>query len=68
MELIFNEQKAKPQIDATAKQKVSCPRCGRSGCERVKRGSIVKIFLPWLKLRRYQCHGCLRYFYRLKNL
>ncbi|MBB5396771.1 MULTISPECIES: hypothetical protein [unclassified Mucilaginibacter] len=67
MELIFNEQKATMKVAAEPKQDAACPRCGRNACERIKRGILVKTFLPWLKLKRYRCHGCMHAFYKVKS-
>ncbi|MFC0513336.1 hypothetical protein ACFFGT_03960 [Mucilaginibacter angelicae] len=43
---------------------VECPRCGNKFCDRIKRGAIVKLLLPWLSVKRYRCAKCSNSFYK----
>jgi transposase-like protein len=43
---------------------VACPKCNSKYCDRIKRGGLVKILLPWLKLKRYRCSKCQNRFYK----
>jgi len=44
------------------RSRIICRRCG-STAERVRRGAIIKYFLPWLNVKRFYCAKCLRKFY-----
>jgi len=41
-----------------------CPRCKNKFCDRIKRGAIVKLFLPRLAVKRYRCSRCSNRFYK----
>lgn len=65
MHLIFNEQK--PTMATTTRDDldITCPRCGRKACIRIKRSIIVKSLFSWLLLKRFHCQNCLRNFYKM---
>lgn len=71
MTVTFNEDKFDTKDNHTGTMPtigkataVACPRCKNKFCDRIKRGSIVKLLLPWLQVKRYYCAKCSNRFYK----
>jgi transposase-like protein len=62
----FNAENNRPDTTQNISKTtaVACPRCKNQFCDRVKRGSVVKLLLPWLSLKRYYCAKCSNRFYK----
>jgi len=41
-----------------------CPSCGSEDLRRIKRGFLVKLFLPWFDFRHFYCECCLKTHYQ----
>ena len=48
---------------STTRAESTCRTC-KSDMSRIKRGYLVKMFFPWLPLKRYTCYNCLTKTYR----
>jgi len=44
-----------------------CPKCNTKFSKRLHRNFLLKIILPWLKVRRYYCKNCDRNYYTRVN-
>jgi transposase-like protein len=44
-----------------------CPKCKKKMDSRVARGTLVKMVLFWLPIRRYKCSSCNRKRYIVHN-
>jgi hypothetical protein len=59
---IFEKHFFHPFSNMSLSAKVCCPRCKSNQVHRVKRSTLVKKFLGFLPLRRFQCLNCLSTF------
>ncbi len=65
MNVIVNEQMLNQNNEPQQiKIAVSCPRCKNNFCQRIPRGSTVKLLLPWLSVKHYFCDRCFKKFYK----
>ena len=44
-----------------------CPQCHIKLIYRARRNFLVKLFLPWLPVKRYKCYACSKKYYVFKK-
>jgi hypothetical protein len=58
MKIVFRYSLVQNKEDQI-KRVYCCPKCAAPLTDRVSRGLLVKVLLPWLPLKKYICYKCM---------